>query len=69
MNSHAKICPCVTLCIMLHFWIFLRCTPHARCLLLDLQLPSGGRRRKLRIGPQTWREWGWGVGGGAEGGG
>lgn len=60
MNRHTEICPCVTLCIMLHFWICLLCPPHARCLLLDLQLPSGGRRRKLRIRPQTWRERGWG---------
>lgn len=60
MNRHTEICPCVTLCIMLHFWICLLWPLHARCLLLDLQLPSGGRRRKLRIRPQTWRERGWG---------
>lgn len=54
MSRQAEVCPCVTLCIMLHFWICLHCTPHAHCLLLDLQLPCARRWRKRRIGTQTW---------------
>lgn len=43
MNRHTEICPCVTLCIMLHFWICLLCPPHARTL--PAAWPSAPLRR------------------------